>query len=209
LEHEAQPLFAGRLTPPAIDLVSVAQALVVAEYLSFSAAAVALGVRQSGVSKRVRRLEEQLGVALFERRPRGVRPMVAGETFFAATRAVLLQLDNAVAGAQQGGRGEQGSPGLHKRSAEGWGYRPGRFHLPCRREGEALSNSRGACRSDGNDAGPGRRQLEIRAARPGGIERVRCRRPLARRWPVAQGSADPSLSVIAVRRMSPYIADQE
>lgn len=109
MEHEGHPLFAGRLTPPAVDLVSVAQALVVAEYLSFSAAAVALGVRQSGVSKRVRQLEERLGVALFERRPRGVRATLAGEAFFASARAMLLQLDNAVAGARQGGRGEQGT----------------------------------------------------------------------------------------------------
>lgn len=109
MEHEDHPLFAGRLTPPEVDLVSVAQALVVAEYLSFSAAAVALGVRQSGVSKRVRGLEEKLGVALFERRPRGVRPTLAGETFFAQARSVLLRLDNAVVGARQAGRGEQGT----------------------------------------------------------------------------------------------------
>lgn len=100
--------FAGRLAPPKIDLVSIAQALVVAEHLSFSAAANALGVRQSGVSKRVRLLEEDLGVALFERRPRGVRTTLAGDTFLDHARAIILQLDNAVASARQAGRGERG-----------------------------------------------------------------------------------------------------
>ena len=93
---------------PKIDLVSVAQALAVAEHLSFSGAANALGVRQSGVSKRVRLLEEDLGVALFERRPRGVRPTLAGDTFLDHARAIFLQLDNAVASARQAGRGERG-----------------------------------------------------------------------------------------------------
>ena len=37
-----------------IDLVSVTQALLVAEHLSFSRAAQVLGVRQSAVSRRVR-----------------------------------------------------------------------------------------------------------------------------------------------------------
>lgn len=71
--------FADRKTPLGIDLVSITQALAVAEHLSFSAAAVALGVRQSGVSKRIRLLEDNLGVALFERRPRGVRTTLAGD----------------------------------------------------------------------------------------------------------------------------------
>src|SRR3546814_2565959 len=72
LADEENLFFASRLLSRGIDLVSVVQALVVAEYLSFSAAASALGVRQSGVSKRIRLLEENLGVTLFERGPRGV-----------------------------------------------------------------------------------------------------------------------------------------
>ena len=98
----------GQLTPSKVDLVSITQALVVAEHLSFSAAANALGVRQSGVSKRVRMLEENLGVALFERRPRGVRTTLAGDMFLDHARAIILQLDNAVASARQAGRGERG-----------------------------------------------------------------------------------------------------
>ena len=67
-----------------IDLVSVTQALLVAEHLSFSRAAQVLGVRQSAVSRRVRALEDKLGVSLFEREldrcpAHGGRAPVSGE----------------------------------------------------------------------------------------------------------------------------------
>lgn len=58
----------------------------------------------------------------------------------AVCRADLLAVAETGVATSKGGRGGGGSPGLHKRSAEGWGYRPGRFHLPCWREGKALSN---------------------------------------------------------------------
>lgn len=56
-----------------ISLASLCQALAVAEYLSFRQAALALGVTQSSVSARIKALEEDLGVLLFERNTRGVR----------------------------------------------------------------------------------------------------------------------------------------
>lgn len=98
----------GRLGAPAIDLVSMAQALAVAEHKSFSAAAMALGLRQSGISQRIRKLEDLIGVALFERRPRGVNLTLAGEEFITRARSILAQVDCVVAGAQQAGRGEAG-----------------------------------------------------------------------------------------------------
>ena len=49
-----------------INLVSVSQALLVAEHLSFSRAVQVLGVRQSAVSRRVRALEDALGVSLLK-----------------------------------------------------------------------------------------------------------------------------------------------
>ena len=64
-----------------IDLVSVRQALLVAEHLSFSRAAQVVGVQQSAVSRRVRALEDQLGVSLFERDFTGVRLTEAGRRF--------------------------------------------------------------------------------------------------------------------------------
>jgi DNA-binding transcriptional LysR family regulator len=53
---------------PAINFISVAQALVVGECLSFRGAAEVLGIGQSAVRRRVRTLEDRLGVSLFEQR---------------------------------------------------------------------------------------------------------------------------------------------
>jgi len=68
-------------TFPTLTLVSVIQALLVGEYLSFRRVATVLGVRQSAVSRRVRELEDELGVSLFERHHAGVRVTNAGARF--------------------------------------------------------------------------------------------------------------------------------
>jgi DNA-binding transcriptional LysR family regulator len=104
---EAQPP-RGSLEAPAVDLMSVYQALMVTEQLSFRRAAAVLGVRQSAISHRIRILEEKLGVSLFERRPRGVQTTIAGACFFERARLALEQLDFAVSGARLAGRGQQG-----------------------------------------------------------------------------------------------------
>jgi len=90
---------------PAIDLVSVTQALLVAECLSFRRAARMLSTSQSAVSRRVRALEDVLGVSLFERHRSGVRITCAGARFFEHARDALRQLDDAVKTAGAAGRG--------------------------------------------------------------------------------------------------------
>jgi DNA-binding transcriptional LysR family regulator len=102
---EGQSAFKGNLGFPTIDLVSITQALVVAESLSFHRAARVLGTQQSTVGRRVRALEDVLGVSLFERTPAGVRPTTAGARFFEQARVVLRQLDDAVQVAGAAGRG--------------------------------------------------------------------------------------------------------
>ena len=57
----------------AVNLTSIEWMLSVADHQSIRGAARALGVRQSAVSRRVSKLEDALGVSLFERSPRGVR----------------------------------------------------------------------------------------------------------------------------------------
>jgi Bacterial regulatory helix-turn-helix protein, lysR family len=94
--------------PPTINPVSVAQALIVAEYLSFRGAARALGIRQSAVSRRVRALEDELGVSLFERYHLGVRVTNAGARFLQQARDALQQLDHASKTAGAAGRGATG-----------------------------------------------------------------------------------------------------
>lgn len=79
-----------------ITMVSLIQTLAVAEYLNFRHAANALGVGQSSVSARVKALEEDLGILLFERHARGVRLTEAGRRFVERIAAGVDQLDHAV-----------------------------------------------------------------------------------------------------------------
>ncbi|MFJ4843904.1 LysR family transcriptional regulator [Streptomyces sp. NPDC088733] len=64
---------------------------------SFSAAARAYGVTQPALSNGVARLEEELGVALFDRSPRGVRPTAHGARILPLIDDVLDSLDVLVA----------------------------------------------------------------------------------------------------------------
>jgi DNA-binding transcriptional LysR family regulator len=93
---------------PTVELVSISQALVVAEHRSFHRAAKVLHMQQSAISRRVRALEDRLGVSLFERSHAGVRVTAAGARFFEQARVMLLQLDCAVKMAGAAGRGSIG-----------------------------------------------------------------------------------------------------
>lgn len=106
LEKPVSPLSNSGL--PAVSLISIAQALLVAEHFSFRQAARVLGARQSAVSRRIRSLEDTLGVSLFERYHGGVRITAAGARFFDRARSALAQLDHAVKIAGAAGRGENG-----------------------------------------------------------------------------------------------------
>lgn len=92
-----------------MNLVSISQALLVAEHLSFSRAAQVLGVRQSAVSRRVRALEDELGVSLFERQSGGVRVTEAGRRFFDRSRAGLAEIDFAIRSAGNAGCAGEGA----------------------------------------------------------------------------------------------------
>lgn len=67
-----------------------------------------LAIKQSNLSRRVRHLEEQLGIALFERTNGGVRPTLAGRNFINGVRRVLDELQTVVDGAKAVARGEAG-----------------------------------------------------------------------------------------------------
>jgi DNA-binding transcriptional LysR family regulator len=82
------------------------QTLAVAEYLNFRHAANALGVSLSSVSTRVKALEQNLGVLLFERHARGVRLTEAGHRFVKHVSAGADQLDHAVKTAGRAATGE-------------------------------------------------------------------------------------------------------
>ena len=91
-----------------IPLASLIQMLAVAEHLSFHRAAKALGVSQPSVSARIRTLEEDLGVRLFERSTRGVRLTEAGRLFVERVSVGVDQLDYAVKTAGMAAAGECG-----------------------------------------------------------------------------------------------------
>ena len=107
---------------PVINPISVAEALLVADHLSFRGAAAALGIRQSAVSRRVRALEDELGVSLFERHHTGVRVTNAGARFLQEAREALLQLDHAVKAAGAAGSGALGRLSVGILSSMGTGF---------------------------------------------------------------------------------------
>ena len=63
---------------------------------SFTAAARALGYTQSGVSRQVGLAEQALGVELFERLSRGVRPTARGEVLIRHAKSILERVDSAM-----------------------------------------------------------------------------------------------------------------
>jgi DNA-binding transcriptional LysR family regulator len=67
----------------------------VAEHGSFSGAAEAMSYTQSAVSQQIAVLESEAGMALLERRPRGVRPTAAGRTLVSHTEGILARLEAA------------------------------------------------------------------------------------------------------------------
>ncbi|WP_119165543.1 LysR family transcriptional regulator [Algihabitans albus] len=86
-----------------MDLFDLGAVICVAEAGSFHKAAKALSIGQSAVSRRVARLEDVLGVSLFERHPSGARLTHAGARFVAQMRPLFKDLGVAVETAQTAG----------------------------------------------------------------------------------------------------------
>ncbi|MGK9167382.1 LysR family transcriptional regulator [Inquilinus limosus] len=80
-----------------LDLDAVRAFVLVADHGSFTRAADALGATQSGISLRLKRLEDRLGARLVERTPRLVRLTPQGEAFLPRARRLLEAQDEAVA----------------------------------------------------------------------------------------------------------------
>ncbi len=82
--------------------------LSVAEALNFSKAAAQLRIAQPAVSRRVQDLEDEIGVDLLKRSPRGVALTAEGKLFLEKTRHLLKLADEAVEQVRALARGEYG-----------------------------------------------------------------------------------------------------
>ncbi|MBN8933956.1 MAG: LysR family transcriptional regulator [Rhizobium pusense] len=96
-------------------MASLIQAIAVSEYRSFHRAALAIGTSQSSVSARMKALEEDLGITLFERNTRGVQLTEAGRHFIDQINAGIDILDHAIktAGMRAGGEVGEIRVGVH------------------------------------------------------------------------------------------------
>lgn len=75
---------------------------------SFSAAAIELNVRQPIVSKRIKEVEDELGVPLFERFKAGARLTPTGEEFVVGARRIVEDVDRLAERAKASGAGKLG-----------------------------------------------------------------------------------------------------
>lgn len=91
-----------------IDLLALRQALVVQEQGSFRKAAVALRLPTSVVSRRIRSLEDFVGVGLFQRRSQGAVPTIAGRRILTQATAILAEVEMLVRTAALAGSGSEG-----------------------------------------------------------------------------------------------------
>jgi DNA-binding transcriptional LysR family regulator len=80
------------------DILDLQAFVAVAERASFRQAAADLFMSQSALSRRIDKLEESLGVKLFERTTRRVQVTNVGETFLVNVRTALDGLEDAVLG---------------------------------------------------------------------------------------------------------------
>jgi DNA-binding transcriptional LysR family regulator len=80
----------------------------VAEEQNVTRAAARLHVSQPPLSRQMRDLEEELGVALFERSAKALRLTEAGRTMLTEARAVLQRLAEAIRAVREVARGEGG-----------------------------------------------------------------------------------------------------
>lgn len=91
-----------------MDLRHLRYFVAVAEELHFARAASRLGIEQSPLSRKIRELEQELGVLLFHRTTRSTRLALAGEALLEDVRRILEAVDGAKRKVQEVAAGKRG-----------------------------------------------------------------------------------------------------
>ena len=91
-----------------MDLRVLRYFVTLADTLHFGRAAAALSMSQPPLSRQIRAFEDELGVELFLREPRGVRLTPAGSALLPQARRLLREADALTAGARELAHGEVG-----------------------------------------------------------------------------------------------------
>jgi DNA-binding transcriptional LysR family regulator len=105
-----------------VDLRLMRYVIAVADAGSFQAAAAQLHIAQPPLSRQVRALERELGVALFHRRP--TRLTEPGRVFVDAAREILRAADDAVARTREAGGADVGTVRLGYGPTTAWEEMP-------------------------------------------------------------------------------------
>lgn len=91
-----------------MDLRHLKYFITVAEEQNIGRAAARLFISQPPLSRQIKQLEQELGITLFERTPRGVELTQAGELFLKEARNILALVEQATEHAQQADQGKLG-----------------------------------------------------------------------------------------------------
>lgn len=91
-----------------VEVLHLRYVVAAAEHRSFRRAAAALNITQPTLSKRIRDLEERLGVLLFERSTGGARLTAIGRDFVVTARRILSDLSFIEKQARAGKKGDVG-----------------------------------------------------------------------------------------------------
>lgn len=105
---EPDPVLGLKGVAAGVEVRHLRYVVAAAERGSFRRAATALNVEQSAISRRIRDMEDRLGVSLFTRHSGGVDLTNAGQKFFHHAASALRQIDRAAKLAGSAGRGEHG-----------------------------------------------------------------------------------------------------
>jgi DNA-binding transcriptional LysR family regulator len=91
-----------------VDLRQIRQFIAVAEELHFHRAAARLNMSQPPLTTAIRKLEEEIGVELIQRRNRTLGLTAAGQVFLEEARQILQQAERSVAAARETAAGRTG-----------------------------------------------------------------------------------------------------